>query len=101
MIYLLHFDVPFKHARHYLGWTKDGSTLEARLEHHLNGDGANILKWAGRAGVTWRLSRTWPDGDKATERRLKNSRHVPRLCPECRPTYNAARRQKRLAQRGE
>jgi hypothetical protein len=31
MVYLLHFDRPFRHARHYCGWTTD---LAARLAEH-------------------------------------------------------------------
>lgn len=77
-IYLLHFDQPFGHARHYLGWASD---LNNRLRHHENGTGANLLKHARAAGVTWRLVRTWP-GDRALERQLHNGGHA-RRCPEC------------------
>ena len=28
VVYLLHFAAPYKHARHYVGWTQD---LRARL----------------------------------------------------------------------
>jgi site-specific DNA-cytosine methylase len=30
-VYLLHFDRPYKHARHYLGWAE---SLDARLAVH-------------------------------------------------------------------
>lgn len=79
-IYLLHFDQPFGHARHYMGWA---SNLEARLHHHENGTGANLLKHVRRAGITWSLARTW-SGDRYEERRLKNRGGHTRKCPICR-----------------
>ena len=38
--YLLHFDPPYKHARHYVGYTEH---LDVRVEQHRNGTGANLL----------------------------------------------------------
>jgi hypothetical protein len=60
IIYLLHLDRPYKHARHYLGWA---SNLEARLAPHADGTGANLLRVAKEAGIGWTLARTWP-GDR-------------------------------------
>ena len=80
-IYLLHFDRPFKHAGHYLGWT---SNLDARLGHHLNGTGANLLKHVKAAGIGWVVARTWT-GDRNRERQLKNQGSRARLCPICNP----------------
>ena len=34
IIYMLHFDQPYKHARHYTGWTED---LLDRLDRHAAG----------------------------------------------------------------
>lgn len=82
-IYLVHFDKPFRHARHYLGWA---SRLDARLAHHANGTGANLLRHAKEAGVTWQLVRIWPDQSRLEERRLKNMGSRARLCPVCNPT---------------
>jgi hypothetical protein len=36
-VYLLHFSAPYRHARHYTGWTDD---LPARLTAHAAGRGA-------------------------------------------------------------
>lgn len=77
-VYLLHFSEPFGHARHYLGWAAD---LERRLDHHSRGTGANLLRHAGRAGVTWQLARVWV-GDRHRERQLHNGGHA-RRCPIC------------------
>jgi len=78
-VYLLHFDTPYKHARHYLGWAKD---LERRLADHRAGNSARLIQVIHAAGITWTLARTW-EGDRKLERRLKNQKHSPRLCPLC------------------
>lgn len=79
--YLLHFAEPFGHARHYLGWAAPGN-LYRRLAHHAAGSGANLLLHVGKAGIGWRLVRTWP-GDRHLERRLKHRGGHARLCPAC------------------
>ncbi len=79
MIYLIHFDTPYKHARHYIGYTND---LPSRLEEHRSGHGARLIQVIQQAGITWQLARTWP-GDRSTERRIKNRHNAPRLCPIC------------------
>src|SRR5215813_3042056 len=79
VIYLIHFDQPLKHARHYLGYADD---LAARLERHRSGDGARLLAVLKSAGITWRCVRTWP-GSRKLERQLKNRKEAPKLCPIC------------------
>jgi len=86
-VYLLHLDPPYKHARHYLGWASAGN-LGNRLGHHAAGSGANLLRYAAKAGGTWRLVRTWP-GDRHLERRIKRRGGLRRCCPVCRPELEA------------
>jgi predicted GIY-YIG superfamily endonuclease len=78
-VYLIHLDTPYKHARHYTGWTTD---LDARLQAHRNGQGARLMQVITQAGITWRLARTWPGG-RSRERAIKDRHEAPRLCPEC------------------
>ena len=40
VVYLVHFSEPYRHARHYTGWTVD---LDARLAEHRAGRGARLL----------------------------------------------------------
>ena len=49
-VYLLHFDQPYKHARHYIGWTND---LAARVELHANGGGARLMAVVSEANITF------------------------------------------------
>lgn len=81
VVYLIHFDAPYKHAQHYLGSTAD---LEARLTEHHNGTGARLMQVITAAGIGWRLARTWSGGRKL-ERRLKTLGSAVRLCPICTP----------------
>lgn len=82
-VYLLHFDQPYKHARHYIGWAKDGRNLKLRLRHHENGNGAHLLKVCLDHEITWKLAKVWDDGDRSFERRLKNRHGANRFCPIC------------------
>jgi len=67
MVYLLHFERPYRHARHYTGSTDD---LTARLGAHRAGQGARLLAVIRAAGIGWDLARTWPGG-RVRERQLK------------------------------
>lgn len=78
-IYLIHFDTPYKHAKHYLGWTTD---LSARLVAHASGDGSRLMSIVNGAGITWRLARTWT-GTRYRERQLKRQGGKARMCPAC------------------
>lgn len=79
MIYLLHFDEPYKHARHYLGCTDN---LANRLAQHASGHGARLVQVVTEAGIGFDLARTW-EGGRQGERQLKRHKHGPRHCPIC------------------
>jgi hypothetical protein len=80
MIYLIHFDRPLHHARHYLGYCADG-TLQVRLIRHRAGRGARLLAVLRELNIGWRVVRVF-EGDRRIERRLKNYRSC-HLCPVC------------------
>lgn len=79
-VYLLHFERPFGHARHYLGFTTD---LERRLDDHAHGHGSTLMAYVSAVGIGFELVRTW-SGGRDLERRLKNWHNGPKLCPVCR-----------------
>lgn len=79
-VYLLHFNQPYGHAPHYLGWTEH---LEQRLARHHTGGGARLMAVITDAQITWRLAQTW-EGTRAVERRLKNRGGHAWICPICR-----------------
>lgn len=78
-VYLLHFHAPYRHARHYTGWTSD---LPERLAEHRAGRGARLLAVVQGAGITWSLARTWTGG-RGRERALKRQGGASRRCPLC------------------
>jgi predicted GIY-YIG superfamily endonuclease len=78
-VYLLHFDKPYRHARHYVGWAKN---INARLAQHEAGQGARLLQVVRDAGITWTLARTW-EGTRNRERQIKRMGSAARRCPMC------------------
>ncbi|MCE5322114.1 hypothetical protein LLG46_02235 [bacterium] len=82
-VYLIHFDRPYKHARHYIGFVEDAEGIEARMQRHEHGNGSRLMAVITQAGIPWRLVRVWPEGDRSFERRLKNRKKSKQLCPIC------------------
>lgn len=79
IVYLLHFNRPYKHAKHYLGSTSD---LSKRIKQHRNGkSGSHLIRVIYEAGIEFVVARTW-DGDRTKERRMKG-RGLSKLCPIC------------------
>lgn len=98
-IYLIHFDQPFKHARHYIGSTNN---VDERLDEHRSGRGSRLMAVVTAAGIPWRLARAWRGG-RQLERQLKNHKNAARICPICTPGTKRAKhipgfRAQRIAQ---
>jgi predicted GIY-YIG superfamily endonuclease len=79
IVYLIHFDRPYGHARHYTGWS---SNLSARLAEHAAGRGARLMAVITSAGIGWQLAWTWAGG-RSLERALKTQGGAARRCPLC------------------
>lgn len=82
MIYLLHFDKPYRHSQHYLGYAEN---FAARFKRHMEGRGARLMAAVAKAGIPVAVARKWPDGDRTLERKLHNRNNNARLCPICNP----------------
>jgi predicted GIY-YIG superfamily endonuclease len=80
-VYLLHFDRPYRHAAHYLGYAHN---IGRRLDEHAAGTGGRLTQVVKAAGIGWQLARTWPGQGRTEERRLKNRGGSRRHCPLCR-----------------
>ena len=78
--YLLHFDTPYQHAKHYLGYADD---IDRRVGEHRIGHGARLTQVIRDAGISFTVARTWPGATRTVERKLKNRKNAPRLCPVC------------------
>jgi predicted GIY-YIG superfamily endonuclease len=82
VVYLIHFERAYRHARHYLGTTND---LEHRLQQHTRGrayGGARLMEVIIEAGIPWQVVATW-EGGRDLERQLKAWKNSCRLCPIC------------------
>lgn len=79
-VYLIHLESKIAHSQHYLGWSR---YLKRRIEHHQNGTGAKFLAEAVRRQIGFKVVRRWKKSDGNFERKLKNQKNAPRLCPIC------------------
>ena len=79
-VYLIHFDKPLKHARHYLGYSKNDA--RERVQKHRTGNGARLMEAVRKNDIGWHVSRVW-EGDFELERMLKDQHNASHLCPTC------------------
>lgn len=85
-VYLLHFDTPFRHAKHYMGYARD-DRMHARIDAHYAakiGDHGHhrLMQHVRAAGISFTLARVWLKATRTDERRMKNGGHA-RRCPIC------------------
>ena len=86
MVYLIHFETKYRNkCQHYLGWVETKGRLNRRMQKHMCGTGAVLLRYVTAAGISWTLVRVWKDGDKNFERKLKNHKKARIHCPICNP----------------
>lgn len=82
MVYILHFDKPFGHARHYVGYCKD-ARFNDRMEEHKQGR-SGFMKRVHDAGIAWQVVATFPGATENFERRIKTVwKNTTRICPIC------------------
>lgn len=91
-VYLIHFETPIAHARHYLG---SAAVMNRRLKKHQRGGGARLMEIVRERGIPWVVARLWYARDlrsaRVIERKLKRQHGSTRLCPLCRAERRAAR----------
>lgn len=85
-VYLLHFDQPYKHAKHYCGSAKN--FVERIARHRSDQCDVNLLRVVKAAGIGFTLSRLWI-GDNKLERKLKRQGGFARKCPICKRNGSA------------
>jgi hypothetical protein len=83
-VYVLHLDPPYKHARHYIGYTPD-ATAERRVNEHLSclSKGNPLVRAAVEAGCEVTLAHEYPGAGRDFERWLKARRDTARWCKCC------------------
>lgn len=83
MVYLIHFDEPLKHARHYVGFVDGDENLQKRMDAHKANQGAKLIRAVNLAGIKWVIARVFSGKCRNFERSLKNTNDIPRYCPIC------------------
>lgn len=88
-VYLIHFNGPIHHAKHYLGYTSLENVID-RYNRHKSSQGSKLLAYANTIGISYCVVRIWEcdttQAAKALERKLKHMKNSPRLCPVCNKT---------------
>lgn len=90
-VYVLHFEPPYEHAKHYIGFTT--RPVRDRVADHFAGRGSPLVKAALAAGCSVTLAHSWQCGNRHFERWLKNKKDTPKWCRTCarrerpRPTF--------------
>jgi predicted GIY-YIG superfamily endonuclease len=81
-VYILHFDKPYKHAAHYIGYAiKD---WEARIDEHRRGiSRVRIMEVIKAAGIGFEVAKVFKRVPKTFERKLKNRHGASKICPIC------------------
>ena len=82
-VYLLHFERPYKHARHYIGFTE--RALDVRLGEHWRGNGSALTRAVLQTSIPMKVVRTWENVNQQVEPILKCRGESPKLCPVCNP----------------
>ena len=83
-VYLLHFVQPYKHCRHYIGFTEREVT--ERIGEHWSGNGSALTAAVhAQAGNGMVLARVWENVDASVEFIIKSRAESPKLCPICNP----------------
>ncbi len=82
MNYLLHFERPYAHAQHYLGFAEQ--SVQRRITRHRKGLGSPLVAAVVATNIPFVVARVWPDNSRSDERRLKNRGSSSRHCPICR-----------------
>lgn len=83
-VYLLHITPPFKHARHYIGFTTDDDAKRRTGEHKRGTKkGSPLIRAALAAGCVIKVTKVWPGADRDFERKLKNRKNASKFCPCC------------------
>lgn len=85
VVYLLHFDAPFKGRQHYVGSTLYDRRFK-RWREHAQGNGSHYVRRFIREGIGFRVVRLWFSPTRALEKSVKGRAQFSKICPICTPS---------------
>jgi hypothetical protein len=94
MIYVLHFERPYHHARHYVGFAEHD--VENRVREQLTSTGRRpspLVRAVVAAGIGVVLAAVI-EGTREDERKIKRGAKTSSVCPHCREAYLTAARER-------
>ena len=100
IVYILHLERPFGHARHYIGYTKSWMHFLNRMEEHYMGRRSIFMSHVRDAGIGFSISRVYYDATRDFERYLKNMNSTGLYCG-CGKGHNGDFDSTRLFVKGE
>lgn len=81
-VYLLHFDKPYKHAKHYLGFSVKHPEKD-RIPLHSKGQSrVKLMTVLFNQGIGFQVAKIWKNKERGDERKMKSGGHA-RRCPIC------------------
>lgn len=84
-LFLLHFDPPYRHARHYFGYAKRNLREYARAVAQGRQHAPHpLVERAILAGCTVTVVDVWPGHSRDDRRRFRRCGSLSRFCPTCR-----------------
>lgn len=102
-VYVLHFDTPYKHAKHYTGIAVN---VERRVREHRRGAGAKLTKVLKENNIEfkWKMLKEYEtfseakNEEKRLKEKVKNAKHY---CPYCKAERNKTNGLSRQETEGE
>jgi len=85
-LFLLHFEQPYHHARHYLGYAVGvgrGSRYAAAIVNGFAIGPHELVMAAQGAGITMQVADVLVGEGRATQRRMRASHNLSRYCRLC------------------
>ena len=85
IVYIIHFNEPYKHAKHYTGITND---FYLRMKAHLKGKGAKLPYIVLKSGIgmkffIWKNNLNFKEAKKEEKRIKKVIKNTARICKYC------------------
>lgn len=91
-LFLLHFDPPYHHARHYLGYAKGigrGRHYAEQIARNVKIGPHELVMAVQQAGCVISVADVWVGESRPLQRKMRACGSLSRFCPICRENGTA------------